>query len=137
MSSPTVNDPSGMPGRGDIERAVRRYAAAWAARDREGWLATFAEHATQEDPVGASIRRGRDEIGQFWDRAMAVYPSLEISPRDIFVNGREAALEWTIRATNAEGAIVFDGVDIFVFDETAHIVSVRAFCERGRIRRSG
>jgi steroid delta-isomerase len=125
-----------MPERDDIERAVRRYAAAWAARDREAWLATFAEHATQEDPVGDGVRRGREEIGRFWDRAMAAYPSLQIVPRDIFVNGREAAMEWSIHATNAEGSIVFDGVDILVFDETAHIVSARAFWERERIRRS-
>jgi steroid Delta-isomerase len=118
-----------------VERAIRQYAAAWGARDREGWLATFAEHATQEDPVGSGVRRGRDEIGRFWDRAVAVYPSLEILPRDIFVNGREAAMEWTIRAASADGPITFDGVDVFAFDDAARIVSVRAFWERGRIHR--
>ena len=66
---------------------------------------------------------------------MAAYPSLEIVPRDIFVNGREAAMEWTIRAATVDGVITFNGVDIFVFDESALIVSVRAFWERGRIRR--
>jgi steroid delta-isomerase len=126
-----------MPGRHEIEHAVRRYAAAFAARDREGWLATFAEDATQEDPVGDGVRRGREEIGAFWDRAMAAYPSLEIVPRDIFVNGREAAMEWTIHAATPAGSIAFDGVDVFVFDEAALIVSIRAFWERGRIRRLG
>ena len=126
-----------MPGRDEIEQAVRRYAAAFAARDREGWLATFAEDATQEDPVGEGVRRGKGEIGAFWDTAMAAYPSLEIVPRDIFVNGREAAMAWTIHAATPDASIAFDGVDIFVFDEAALIVSIRAFWERGRIRRLG
>jgi ketosteroid isomerase-like protein len=43
-----------MPGRSEIEEAVRRCSAAFAARDRDAWLATFAEDATQEDPVGAT-----------------------------------------------------------------------------------
>src|SRR5512132_1840666 len=116
-----------MPGRDEIEDAVRRYAGAFAARDREGWLGTFADAATQEDPIGDGVRRGKAEIGAFWDMAMAAYSSLEIVPRDIFVNGREAAMAWTIRAVTPGGSLTFDGVDIFVFDQAALIVSVRAF----------
>jgi steroid Delta-isomerase len=122
-----------MPDRGAIEKTIRAYAAAWAARDREGWLDTFADFATQEDPVGERTRRGRDEIGEFWDCAMSAYESLEIVPRDIFVAGREAAMEWTINAAVPEGTITFDGVDVFTFDEAARIVSVRAYWERERI----
>jgi hypothetical protein len=55
------------PDRSAVERTIRVYAATWAARDREGWLDTFAEGATQEDPIGEGVRRGRDEIGAFWD----------------------------------------------------------------------
>ena len=69
-----------MPDRDAIERTLRAYAAAWAARDREGWLSTFADLATQEDPVGEGTRRGREEIGEFWDRAMSAYESIEIVP---------------------------------------------------------
>ncbi|HEV8581183.1 MAG TPA: SgcJ/EcaC family oxidoreductase [Thermoanaerobaculia bacterium] len=123
-----------MPDRDAIVKTIRTYAAAWAARDREGWLDTFAENATQEDPVGEGTRRGRDEIGEFWDRAMSAYESLDIIPRDIFVTGREAAMEWTINAATPEGTPTFDGVDVFTFDEAARIVSVRAYWERARIR---
>jgi steroid Delta-isomerase len=123
-----------MPDRDAIVKTISTYAAAWAARDREGWLDTFAELATQEDPVGEGTRRGRDEIGEFWDRAMSAYESLEIVPRDIFVAGQEAAMEWTINAATPEGTITFNGVDVFTFDEAARIVSVRAYWERARIR---
>jgi steroid Delta-isomerase len=123
-----------MPDRDAIETTIRAYAAAFAARDREGWLATFADDATQEDPIGEGTRRGREAIAAFWDGAMAAYPRLELVPRDIFVNGREAAMAWTIHADTAAGSVAFDGVDVFVFDDAAHIVGVRAFWERTRIR---
>lgn len=122
------------PDRAVLETTVRAYAAAWGARDREAWLATFAASATQEDPVGDGARRGRDEIGEFWDRAMAAYDSLEIVPRDIFICGREAAMEWTIHAVTCEGAVTFNGVDVFTFDEDGRILSVRAYWERGRVQ---
>jgi steroid delta-isomerase len=118
-----------------LETTIRAYAASWAARDREAWLRTFATNATQEDPVGVSIRRGRREIGEFWDREMARYQSIEIAPREIFVVGHEAAMVWTINGVSDEGAVSFDGVDVFQFDEAGLISSVRAFWERSSLHR--
>lgn len=112
-----------------IEATIRAYAAAWKARDRGSWLNTFAAGATQEDPIGAGVRTGRQEIGEFWDRAMAAYRSVEIVPRKIVVIGHEAAMVWTLNATSAGGQRTFDGVDIFTFDDEAHITSVRAYWE--------
>jgi steroid delta-isomerase len=110
-----------------IETAIQAYCAAWAAKDRKAWLATFAESAMQEDPVGSRVRHGRREIGEFWDAAMAAYDSLEIVPRNIFIAGDEAALEWTINAVMPLGRISFNGVDVFEFDRSGLIISVRAF----------
>jgi len=118
-----------------LETTIRVYAASWAARDREAWLRTFATDATQEDPVGDPVRRGRREIGEFWDRAMARYQSIEILPRHICVIGHEAAMVWTINGVTEEGAVSFDGVDVFQFDDTGLICSVRAFWDRGSLQR--
>ena len=118
-----------------IEATIRAYAAAWAARDRAAWLRTFAADATQEDPVGDPARRGHNEIGEFWDREMARYKSIEIIPRDVFVIGREAVMVWTITGDTPEGAVSFDGVDLFHFDESDRITSVRAFWQRASLHR--
>jgi steroid delta-isomerase len=117
-----------------IEAAIRGYAAAWAARDREAWLRTFAADATQEDPVGDPVRRGHNEIGAFWDREMARYKSIEIIPRDVIVIGREAVMVWTINGVTREGAVSFNGVDLFHFDEGGRITSVRAFWQRASLQ---
>jgi limonene-1,2-epoxide hydrolase len=79
-----------------LETMIRAYAASWAARDREAWLRTFATDATQEDPVGVPVRRGHREIGEFWDREVARYQSIEIVPREIFVI---SAPRFTVRSS--------------------------------------
>ena len=122
-----------MADRKTIVATIRAYAAAWAARDRVAWLDTFAESAAQEDPIGSRVRRGRAEIGEFWDTAMAAFDSIEIVPRDIFVVGGEAAMEWTINAATARGRVTFAGVDVFTFDDRGRIASVRAYWERARV----
>jgi uncharacterized protein (TIGR02246 family) len=118
-----------------LETTIRAYAAAWAARDREAWLRTFATDAIQEDPVGDAVRRGHREIGGFWDREMARYESLEIVPREIFVIGNEAAMVWTINGVTKGGAVSFRGVDLFQFDDSGLISSVRAFWQRDSLQR--
>jgi steroid delta-isomerase len=119
---------------GDLVDLVRRYAAAWEQDDRAGWLATFAPTATQEDPIGEGVRRGRDEIGGFWDRAMTSRDRLQILPRAIHVAGGEAAMEWTIEAWNGRQRTTFDGVDVFTFTDEPLIASVRAYWDRSTFR---
>jgi len=113
-----------------FENTIRAYASAWGARNRQQWLDTFAESATQEDPVGSGVRRGRDEIGGFWDRAMSAYESLEIIPREIFITDHEAAMVWTINATSGNGLVTFNGIDVFTFDDSRRILSARAYWDR-------
>ena len=66
---------------------------------------------------------------------MARYQSIEIVPREIFVVDREAAMVWTINGVTDEGAVSFDGVDVFQFDDGDLISSVRAFWERTSLHR--
>lgn len=63
---------------------------------------------------------------------MAEFDSVEIIPRDIFVVGDEAAMEWTINAVAGRGGITFAGVDVFIFDDAGRITSVRAYWDRTR-----
>ena len=111
-----------------IRSLLERYTAAWKANDRAGWLDTFAADASQEDPVGGGVRRGHEEIGGFWDRAVASYDgTIDLRLRAVHVAGVEAAMEWTIVATDGPETIEFDGVDVFTFTgPPMRITSVRA-----------
>lgn len=117
-----------------IRALLDRYASAWGAGDRDGWLATFADGATQEDPIGEGVRHGREGIGRFWDDAMSGYDGgIELTPRAVHVVGGEAAMEWTIVGTAGDLETEFDGVDVFTFDgagDGMRIASVRAYWQR-------
>ena len=105
------------------------------AADRDGWLATFSEVLTQEDPVGEGVRHGRDEIATFWDRAMASYDDVEIRQRALHVVGTGPRLSGRSSRRTANEWVVFDGVDVLTFDSEPLIASVRAYWERdGRSR---
>lgn len=125
-----------MPERDAIEGTIRSYCAAWERRDRAQWLAAFCDDATQEDPVGGVIRRGREAIGSFFDDGIEYWSSgLTITPERIHVLGVEAAMVWRIDAARPEERIEFEGVDVFTFDEAAHIATVRAYWEDNLRRR--
>lgn len=117
-----------------LRALVESYAAAWARNDRDGWLATFAPDATQEDPIGEGVRRGHDAIGEFWDRAMQGRDRVAILPRAIHVTGGEAAMEWRIIARRDDEFTMFDGVDVFTFTDEPLIASVRAYWNRSTFR---
>ena len=76
--------------------AGRRSREAVIARDKEAWLAVFAEDAIVEDPIGPSAfdpegkgHRGRDAISAFWDNVIAPTDSLEFNYRETYQCGNE------------------------------------------------
>ena len=89
---------------------------------------------SREVPTGATVADvWRELVNEFPE--MARYESIEIVPREIFVVGHEAAMVWTINGVTADGAVSFDGVDVFQFDDAGRISSVRAFWHRGSLQR--
>src|SRR5437660_4825678 len=54
-----------------VATTIARYQSTFSAGAREGWLALFADDAVVEDPVGSPPRKGREEIGNFWDEVHA------------------------------------------------------------------
>jgi hypothetical protein len=91
--------------------AVRR-------KDREGWLALFAEDGVVEDPVGPSPldpsgagHRGHEGIGRFWDATIAGLTKVEFAIHDSFASGDECANVATIYAHLPGGDVMrTDGV---------------------------
>jgi steroid delta-isomerase len=119
-----------------IEATIYSYCGAWQRRDRQQWLAAFRDDATQEDPIGSPVRRGHDAIGAFFDDGLAHWSDgLRITPERIHVVGNEATMVWRIDASRPGERIEFEGVDVFVFDDQARIVSVRAYWEDDARRR--
>jgi hypothetical protein len=116
--------------------------AAVEARDREAWLALFAEDAVVEDPIGPSAfdpeghgHRGLEDIAAFYDSVIAANESVRFDIRQSFLCGDEAANVGLIRISFAGGTVVeVDGIYIYRRSPADKIASLRAFWEPDAVR---
>jgi steroid Delta-isomerase len=119
--------------------AGRRSREAVMAKDKEAWLAVFADDAIVEDPIGPSHfdpegkgHRGRDEISAFWDKAIAPTDTIEFDFRDTFQCGNEEANIGAILITMGGYRITTDGVFTYKANDEGKLVALRAYWEVDR-----
>lgn len=116
--------------------AGQRSRDAVAARDKEAWLAVFADDAIVQDPIGPSPfdpegkgHRGRDAISAFWDKAIAATDKIEFNFVDTFQCGNEEANVGSIVTTMAGHQITTEGVFTYRVNDEGKLVALRAFWE--------
>ena len=109
------------------------------AKDKEAWLAVFADDAIVQDPIGPSHfdpegkgHRGRDEISAFWDKAIAPTDTIEFDFRDTFQCGNEEANIGAILITMGGYRITTDGVFTYKANDEGKLVALRAYWEVDR-----
>ncbi len=119
--------------------AARASQAAVRAKDKQQWLALFADNGSVEDPVGPSGfdpegkgHHGHEAIGAFWDMAIAKTDSIEFLFDDSFACGNEAVFTGMIRTRLSGMQIDAEGVFTYRVDETGKILALRAFWEVDR-----
>ncbi|KZS67146.1 nuclear transport factor 2 family protein [Mycobacterium pseudokansasii] len=119
--------------------AGRRSREAVQARDKQAWLAVFADDAVVEDPIGPSAfdpegtgHRGRDAISAFWDKAIAPTTRIEFFFRDTFQCGNEEANVGHILITMGDHQITTEGVFTYKADDDGQLVALRAYWEMDR-----
>jgi steroid delta-isomerase len=121
-----------------VHLAGKRSREAAMARDKEAWLAVFADDAIVEDPIGPSHfdpegkgHRGKEAISRFYD--MAIAPSeLEFHFEKTYQCGNEEANVGTIVIRAGGYEVVAEGVFTYRVDDEGKIVALRAFWELDR-----
>ena len=116
--------------------------AAVEAKDKEAWLALFADDAVVEDPIGPSAfdpegrgHRGREAIGTFYDNVIAANESIRFAIEHSFLCGDEVANVGVIRITFPGGtAVEVDGVYTYKRSADDKLVALRAYWEADGIR---
>jgi len=116
--------------------------AAVESRDRQAWLALFADDGVVEDPIGPSAfdpegrgHRGLEAIAAFYDTVIAANESITFDIRQSFLCGEEAANVGVIRIAFPGGtAVEVDGIYIYRRSPDDKIASLRAFWESDAIR---
>jgi steroid Delta-isomerase len=116
--------------------AGRRSREAVRARDKDAWLAVFADDAIVEDPIGPSAfdpegkgHRGRDAISAFWDKAIASTDKLEFNFRETYQCGNEEANVGDVVITMGGHQITAEGVFTYKVNDEGKMVALRAFWE--------
>jgi ketosteroid isomerase-like protein len=131
VSAPTTGHPA--------HEAGRRSREAVAARNKDAWLAVFADDAIVEDPIGPSVfdpeglgHRGRDAISAFWDKAIAPTTKIEFFFRDTYQCGNEEANVGHILITTGEYQTTAEGVFTYKVNAEGKMVALRAYWEMER-----
>ncbi len=111
------------------------------AKDREGWLALFADDAVVEDPVGPSFfdadgkgQRGKEAIIAFYDNVISQSESLKFTIRQSIECGDEVANIGEIRITlpgNQVGIVPI--ANIYKVNTDGKLVSLRSFWEQDKL----
>jgi ketosteroid isomerase-like protein len=121
-----------------VHLAGKRSREAAVARDKDTWLALFADDAIVEDPIGPSHfdpegkgHRGKEAIAKFFDVAIA--PSeLEFNFAETFQCGNEEANVGNIMITARGFRVIAEGVFTYRVNDEGKIVALRAYWEMDR-----
>ncbi|MDI9918684.1 nuclear transport factor 2 family protein [Rhodococcus sp. IEGM 1379] len=113
--------------------------AAAITKNKDEWLALFAEDGWVEDPVGPSGfdpegkgHHGREAISKFYDMTIATADSLEFLIDDSLVCGNENVNIGKIRTSVGGMMIDAEGVFVYRVNDEGKIQSLRAFWEVDR-----
>ncbi|MCF6387455.1 nuclear transport factor 2 family protein [Mycobacterium sp. MBM] len=118
-----------------VTLAGQRSRAAAVARDKDAWLALFADDAIVQDPIGPSHfdpegkgHRGKEAIAAFFDKAIA--PSqLEFHFDKTYVCGDEEANVGHIVIVANGYRVTAEGVFTYRVDPEGKIAALRAYWE--------
>jgi ketosteroid isomerase-like protein len=121
--------------------ASQRSMDAVHKKDKEAWVANFADDGVVEDPIGPSMfdpdgkgHRGKAAIAAFWDKLIA--PNrVFFDVRESYACGSECANVGSVNTVLPNGAaMVVNGVFTYRVNEAGKVVALRAFWEMAKMK---
>lgn len=116
--------------------AGRRSRECVGRRDKQAWLANFADDAKVEDPVGPSMFdpegigfQGLERISEFWDLSIGTTESIDFRFDEEIICGDEVAYIGTIVTHIAGYVSQARGVFTYRADASGKLSALRAFWE--------
>lgn len=108
-----------------IRQIVDEYVRLVGSGTADEIVALYAEDATVEDPVGTDVRRGAEQIREFYAQLEGLEQQTRLHA--VRIAGGEAAFHFEV-ATRADGATyTLSPVDVMTFDDEGRITTMRAF----------
>jgi len=116
-----------MPTPEQLQAVIDTYTKAWDNTDRDAYVGLFADGAELTDPVGTPVRRGREEIGAFWDQTHAMGGAITMEVTRTHFCADEIAMVFTIHARSDAAAMAIDAVDTFRVDDDGKVTAFKAY----------
>ncbi len=111
----------------EMTELLQRYLRACESRDVARIANCFASDAVIEDPLNTCIQ-GRAEIEAYFHSLYDDLVALELTTSPIYWCRNTAACRWEGCAKRRDGtAITYEGVDVFVIDDTLRIARMSAY----------
>lgn len=110
----------------DARGACEAYLSALVAKDVDAIVDLYADDATVEDPVGTEVLSGSAAIRAFYAEAVGGVQDACMTgqPR---LAGSEVAFPFQVTAGQPGQAVVINIIDVFRFNASGKITSMRAF----------
>ncbi|HEV3187800.1 MAG TPA: nuclear transport factor 2 family protein [Acidimicrobiales bacterium] len=118
--------------------ALDAYLAGIGALDPTMIAAAFDESGELEDPVGSRVRRGRDEVAQYFaDGLCSVALHVEIEVLFAHACGGSVAAHWHMRAVSNSGAMAkIDGIDVVKVSSEGLILRAKGYWDQSAFRKA-
>jgi len=119
-----------VPTPADIHALFATYVDAWQRRDRAAFLALFTDDVVQVDPYPAEPNVGKDALGAFFDRTMAIVERMEFTVGRSIVAGDRGVFPITIRTGLAGGlSLEVDAIDVISVNAEGLVTSLTAYVD--------
>jgi steroid delta-isomerase len=107
-----------------LEQACEAYVSLLGDEDVDALMALFADDCAVEDPVGADLKVGRDEVRAFY----ATLPGAGVSAKltgavHTVPDGKAAAFPFEIDS----GGLVMQVIDVMTFDDDGKVTAMTAY----------
>lgn len=106
--------------------AVDNYIRGLNTQDLDLILSLYSDSATVEDPVGSKVIAGEPAVRQFYTGAVTYKLNLTRTG-PVRIAGNEVAFPFQLRMDVDGQPMITDIIDVFRFNKSGKIVSMRAF----------
>lgn len=107
-----------------LENACATYVSLLGDENVDALMVLFAEDCTVEDPVGAEVRAGQDDVRAFYATLPGVGVSAKLTgPVHAIPDAKAAAFQFELDS----GGFVVQAIDVMTFDDDGKITSMTAY----------
>lgn len=110
-----------------IEAVLQNHFDTWNSRNKEAWMANFADDLVVEDPVGGLLKKGRDALEKSWENSFKDGHGWTLEPVLIAVCANKAGLHVKNIGMVDNKPVEFDTIEVWTFNDDFKVNDCRTF----------